>query len=67
MDIATKEQYEQQITELATFCFRKVANLEARFIVLCHRAQAAGIECLDLCEGYVATEQEPDEPLRVVN
>lgn len=54
MDNATREQYEQRLAELASFCFRKLANLEARFIALCARAQAAGIDCADL--------QSPDPP-----
>jgi len=34
--------------EAAAFCMRKLAELEARFIILCHRAEQAGIDCTDL-------------------
>ena len=44
----TAEEYEERITELATFCFRKLAKLEARFVILCERVKAAGIDCSDL-------------------
>ncbi|MGQ0814101.1 MAG: hypothetical protein ACT4O1_06505 [Gemmatimonadota bacterium] len=71
MDTATREQYEQRITELATFCFRKLANLEARFIALCARAEAAGIDCRDLREVDVrpakSGKDEPDAALRLLN
>ncbi len=48
MESRTREDLELCYSELAAFCFRKVASLEARFVILCQRAQAAGIECEDL-------------------
>jgi hypothetical protein len=66
MDRPTPEQYEAQIAELATFCFRKIANLETRFIILCHRAESAGIDCADL-RSPEAPSEEAGTALRVVN
>jgi hypothetical protein len=67
MDSATREQYEQRIAELASFCFKKLTSLEARFIVLCHRAQAAGIDCSDLWEVPGLVEASAVEPVKVCN
>lgn len=67
MDRLTAEQYEKQIAELAGFCFHKLANLESRFIVLCHRAKAVGIDCDDLCNGFVISDNGSTEPLRMTN
>ena len=66
MDPLTIEDYERCYAELAQFCFRKVANLEARFIILCHRAEALGIETADIMGGVVV-DPEAGPPLRAVN
>ncbi len=68
MDQHTPEQYQQCISELASFCFRKLASLEARFIILCHRAEQAGIPCSDLHPPLVE-EQAPEtmSPQQVIN
>ncbi|MGQ0561203.1 MAG: hypothetical protein ACT443_04940 [Gemmatimonadota bacterium] len=66
MDRPAAEQYEQQIAELASFCFRRLANLEARFSVLCQRAEALGIDCADLCSDD-PVRPEDTAPLRVLN
>jgi hypothetical protein len=58
---------EQCYEELARFCFQKLANLESRFIILCHRAKALGIDCDDLSDVKVSEPEEPAKPLRVVN
>lgn len=66
MDTPTIEEYERCYAELAQFCFGKLANLEARFVILCHRAQALGIDTDDIKgEKVVAAEAGP--PLRVLN
>jgi hypothetical protein len=58
---------EGEMAELASFCVQKMASLEARFIRLCWRAQAAGIDCSDLW-GEHPPEPEADLPaVRVVN
>jgi hypothetical protein len=67
MDQPTIEQYEKRLAELASFCFHKLANLESRFIILCHRAKVVGIDCDDLCNGYVVAEDNSTEPLRILN
>jgi hypothetical protein len=67
MDRPTAEQYEKQIAELAGFCFHKLANLESRFIILCHRAKALGLDCDDLCNGIVVSETQSTEPLPILN
>lgn len=61
METATREQYEQRIAELATFCFHKLASLEARFITLCFRAQAVGVDCSDLMDRLELTPVAADE------
>lgn len=67
MDRNSIERFEQEIAELASFSINKLASLESRFIILCHRAKAAGIDCDDLCDGYVAVEPKTTEPLRIMN
>lgn len=67
MDSPTREQYEQAIANLTSFCFRKLANLEARFIILCTRAEAAGIDCSDLHELEQLAEAEATPSVRIVN
>ena len=67
MDEPTVELYEKRIAELATFCFQKVANLESRFIILCHRAKTVGIDCDDLCNGHVVAENSSTAPSRMSN
>lgn len=61
------EDYDVSPVEIATFCFHKLAALEARFILLCHRAQAAGIDCTDLYEERLLVAAETGAPLQVVN
>ena len=53
-----KETFEEQYAELADFCFRKLVNLESRFVQLCVRAEAAGIPCSDLHHFTVKPEAE---------
>ena len=65
MDAPTIEEYERCYAELAEFCFRKLANLEARFVILCHRAEALGIETDDI-RGFNVADAQP-MPLQVVN
>jgi hypothetical protein len=48
MDREIRELAEADVTELAAFCFRKLASLEAKFIILCLRAEKLGIDCSDL-------------------
>jgi hypothetical protein len=66
MEHEIRELAAADVTEMAAFCFRKLAALEARFIALCHRAEKLGIECSDLM-GVEVTEIEPAAALRVVN
>lgn len=66
MDDLTIEDYERCYAELAQFCFKKVASLEARFVILCHRAQALGIDTEDIM-GVKVVEAETASPLRVLN
>lgn len=58
MEDPSREQLERCYAELVEFCFKKVANLEARFIILCHRAQAAGIPCEDINDLKVSAIME---------
>jgi hypothetical protein len=58
---------ELTIAELASFCIQKPAHLEARFIILCHRARAAGIECSDLWEQQLPRGSEDGPPLQLLN
>ncbi len=62
------EDRDQMYAELASFCFRKLANLEARFIILCERISVAGIDCRDLQQVEVPDDerQAPNMP-RLVN
>lgn len=55
------EMLEAVYGEGTAFCVRRLASLEAKFIVLCHRAAAAGIDCKDLAmvEGMTITEVSP--------
>jgi hypothetical protein len=55
MDAPTIEEYERCYAELAEFCFRKLAKLEARFVILCHRAEALGIQTDDI-RGFDVTD-----------
>jgi hypothetical protein len=50
MDSPTRADLERRYSELAAFCFRKMASLEGRFLILCQRAQAVGIDCSDLTD-----------------
>lgn len=55
------------LEEIAAYCFRRLAALEARFIILCHRASAVGIECTDLCADVTVETPPPGASLRVMN
>lgn len=55
------------LEQLAAFCFQKLAGLEARFIILCHRAQAAGIDCSDLCSPHPTASSAADRPLQLLD
>lgn len=66
MDDHTIEEYERCYAELAQFCFGKLANLEARFVILCHRAEALGIETGDIMGGKAVAPKAPPS-IRVVN
>lgn len=66
MDEPTERTVEQCYAELAEFCFRRMTSLEARFIILCTRAQAAGIECSDL-HGATASEEVRREGVTALN
>ena len=66
MDTPTREMHEHNMTELANFCFAKLAKLEARFVILCDRASRAGIDCTDLISESFTQQAEP-EPVRLVN
>jgi hypothetical protein len=66
MEREIKELAAADVTEMAAFCFRKLAALEAKFITLCHRAQKVGIDCSDLMTVEV-TEVEPSATLKVIN
>jgi hypothetical protein len=66
MDTPTNEQYEKCIADLAQFCFRKLASLEARFLILCHRAEALGIETNDI-RGVDVVEDRTKSPVGIVN
>ena len=66
METPTIEEYERCYAELAQFCFHKLASLEARFIILCHRAEALGIETEDIMGGKVVNP-EPGPTLHAVN
>jgi hypothetical protein len=54
------------MAELASFCIRKMASLEARFVILCHRAQAAGIDTADLC-GKLPSAEPDTRPMFTAN
>lgn len=66
MDTPTVEEYERCYAELAQFCFGKLASLEARFVILCHRAEALGIETGDII-GVKVPDPKAPSPIRVVN
>jgi hypothetical protein len=66
MDTPTLEDYERCYDELAQFCFNKLANLEARFVILCHRAEALGIDTEDI-KGVKVVDTENAAPLRALN
>lgn len=66
MDTPTNEQYKQCIADLAQFCFRKLASLEARFIILCHRAEAVGIETDDI-RGVDVVDDRTKSHVGIVN
>lgn len=66
MEREIRELAETDVTELAAFCFRKLASLEAKFIILCHRAEKLGIDCSDL-KTLDVTEAELAASLKVVN
>lgn len=55
------------MAELASFCIHKLARLEARFIILCHRAQAAGIDCSDLWDLHGPGGGERGAPVRLTD
>jgi len=55
------------LEQLAAFCFQKLAGLEARFIILCHRAQAAGIDCSDLCGPHPAAGSGAPQQLQLMD
>ena len=59
MDKNTEVLYQERLTELAEFCFKKLANLESRFMILCHRAEAAGIDCSDLHPPITELTEDP--------
>ncbi len=61
MESPTREELLRCYSELADFCFRKLMHLEARFVMLCHRAQAAGIDCEDLHDFRVVSA-DPGAP-----
>ena len=67
MNDLTIEDCQRCYAELAQFCFHKVASLEARFIILCHRAEALGIETADIMGGHVVEADTPASPAHVVN
>jgi hypothetical protein len=46
------ESVRVELGEVLSFYMHKLASVESRLLILCHRVQAAGIECKDLFDGY---------------
>ena len=66
MEREIKQLAETDVIEMTAFCFRKLASLEAKFILLCHRAEKLGIDCSDL-KTVEVTEIALAETAGVVN
>ena len=52
------ESVRVELGEVLSFYMHKLASVESRFIILCHRVQAMGIDCNDLLDGYSLSEAE---------
>jgi hypothetical protein len=63
----SNDEVTASIKEFMAFYLRKLAGLEARFVVLCHRAQEIGIDCSDLCDGHVLPDRDKAPPLGFLN
>jgi hypothetical protein len=60
------ESVRVELGEVLSFYMHKLASVESRLMILCHRAQAAGIECKDLMEGYSLSEAPDGDAMHML-